>query len=93
MPREASLFEDAGGSALEGYFLLKKSNANVPEMWIERASESRRSRHDEVARVLKEGSWADIAVLREFEEAYQKECFYYGIRLLLDLERKGKTDY
>lgn len=93
MPREAELFEAAGGSPLEGYFLLKKDSKNLPPMWIERMAESRRNRHENVARVLQEGEWSDIAILREFEEAYEKECFYYGIRLLLELERKGKTDY
>ncbi len=30
MPREANLFELAGGSPLEGYFLLKSSGGNMP---------------------------------------------------------------
>jgi hypothetical protein len=31
------------------------------------------------------------ALLREWEVAYQKQCFYYGIRALLEIGRKGKT--
>src|SRR5213076_663584 len=29
--------------------------------------------------------------LNEWELAYRKECFYYGIRVLLELERNGTT--
>jgi hypothetical protein len=31
--------------------------------------------------------------LKQWELAYQKECFYYGIRVLLELERNGETDW
>ena len=31
------------------------------------------------------------AALKEWELAYRKECFYYGIRVLLELERNGST--
>ncbi len=92
MSKEADLFEAADGSPLEGYFLLKAAGKNVPPMWIERARESRRGRHQDVAHALKEGDWGEIATLRDWELSFQKECFYYGIRVLFDLERKGKTD-
>ncbi len=92
MPKEADLFEAANGSPLEGYFLLKASGGNIPPMWIERARASRQSRHKEVAKALHDGDWGDIATLREWEESFQKECFYYGIRVLFELERNKKTD-
>ena len=93
MPREAKLFEEANGSVLEGYFLIKERGANIPPMWIDRASDSRRRLHKDVARVLQGNKLDELSTLRLWEERYRKECFYYGIRALLELERKGKTKY
>jgi hypothetical protein len=93
MPREANLFEVAKGSVLEGYFLLRERGANIPPMWIDRASKSRRSLHKELARILKKNDLKGLPLLRNWEERYKKECFYYGIRVLLELDRKGKTRY
>ncbi len=92
MPKEAELYEVAGGSPLEGYFLLKAEGKSMPLSWSERTAESRRARHETVARALREGNWGDIARLRDWGKTYMKECFYYGIRVLFELERKGKTD-
>lgn len=92
MPKEADLFEAASGSPVEGYLLLKASGGNIPPMWIERARHSRQNRQKDVARALRKGKISDIMKLREWEEAYRKECFYYGIRVLLELERSGSTD-
>lgn len=91
MSREATLFDDCDGSVLEAYFILSREGGNIPPAWLERSSESRKKREAEVARVLNEGAWGDIAVLRDWEEAYRKECFYYGIRVLMELERKHKS--
>ena len=41
MPREATLFDSADGSVLKGYRLLQRGGANIPPMWIQRASQSR----------------------------------------------------
>jgi hypothetical protein len=60
-------------------------------MWIDRASASRTALQKEVARILKKRNLMSRATLREWEEKYKKECFYYGIRVLLELERKGKS--
>ncbi len=93
MPREAGLFEAANGSVVEGYFLLRQRGGNIPPNWIDRASESRRSRQKELGKLLKSKSIDAMPLLRDWELAYQKECFYYGLRVLLELERKGKTEY
>jgi hypothetical protein len=45
-----------------------------------------------VAQALKKANWGDIATLRDWEEAYEKECFYNGIRILFELERDGKSN-
>lgn len=93
MPRKAELFERANGSVLQGYRLIRKRGANIPPMWIDRASESRCGLHQEVARILQKGGRKGLTTLRKWEERYEKECFYYGLRVLLELERKGKTRY
>jgi len=91
MPREATLFDEAQGSPLEGFLLLKASHGNMPPRWIQNAKDSRRKRQKAVAKALRDGDWGDIAVLRDWELAYRKECFYRGIRTLFELERTGRT--
>jgi hypothetical protein len=91
MPREAGLFEAAGGSSLRGYLILKKDGGNVPPMWIDRAETSRRNRHKALAPALRKGGIAQYSLAEEWELAYRKECFYRGIRILFDLERSGKS--
>lgn len=94
MPREASLFDEAGGSVVRGYILMKQQGGgNIPPMWIERSADSRRNRHEQVAEALQNGGIAAVTVLEDWELAYRKECFYYGIRCLLELERSGTTSY
>ena len=92
MPREAYLFEQSKGSPLEGYLLLKASGANLPPRWIDNARASRKNRHIAVVAALREGDWGEITTLRDWEEAYLKECFYNGIRILFELEREGKSN-
>jgi len=91
MPREANLFEQAGGSVVRGYILLKQGGGNIPPAWLDRTRESRINRHKAVKEALQTGGIKDIATLEEWELIYRKECFYYGIRVLFELERKGKT--
>ena len=92
MTREATLFEQAHGSPVRGYLLLKSAgSANIPPAWIERARMSRKNREKAVAAAFKSGKLAGVTVLEDWEVAYRKECFYYGIRALLELERSGKT--
>jgi hypothetical protein len=93
MPREAGLFEAAGGSVVEGYFLLRKEGRNIPPAWIDRAWKSRRQRQKGLGTILRKKSLDAIPLLKDWEIAYQKECFYYGLRALLELERHGKTKY
>ena len=50
MPREAALFELAGGSPLQGFMILKQGGGNIPPQWVERAAESRKNRHADVVR-------------------------------------------
>jgi hypothetical protein len=92
MPKDATLFEAAGGSPVRGYLLLKQNGSgNIPPMWIQRAFESRKKREVAVAKALRKGSVADVLKLEAWELTYDKECFYHGIRVLLELERSGKS--
>jgi hypothetical protein len=93
MPREAELFEASGGSVVEGYFLLRQGRGNIPLSWIDRASTSRKTRQKEVGKLLRLKSLDALPLLKDWELAYKKECFYYGLRVLLELERHGKTKY
>lgn len=60
-------------------------------MWIRRASESRCWLHKDAAQALRRKSKAGQSTLKEWETRYNNECFYYGLRVLLELARKGKT--
>jgi hypothetical protein len=91
MPRVAGLFEMAGGSPLRGYLLLRQQGGNIPPQWIKRSRESRRSRQERIAQILRKGSVRDMLSVEDWEVAYRKECFYQGIRILFELERAGKT--
>jgi hypothetical protein len=93
MPREATLFDAAAGSAVEGFFMLRKDGGNIPPAWIDRAKVSRVGRQKILAKALKAKSLDAVELLRDWEIAYRKECFYHGLRALLELERSGKTKY
>lgn len=91
MPREAGLFEETNGSVVEAFLLLRQNGGNIPPAWIDRAAASRKNREKALAKSLEDNSLDALPLLRDWELAYQKECFYYGIRALLELERSGKT--
>lgn len=93
MPREANLFEESNGSPVEGFFRLLKSGNNIPPAWIDRSTESRRRRQKALGKALRANSLEAVELLREWELAYRKECFYRGLRALLELHRSGKTTY
>jgi len=91
MPREAKLFEEAKGSVVEGYLLLSEGAGNIPPNWVDRARDSRRGLHNRLAEVLRKDRLRGLQTLRDWEQRYNKECFYRGIRALLELKRAGKT--
>jgi hypothetical protein len=91
MPREAGLYDGTGGSPIEGYLRLKRDGGNIPPMWIKRARKSRKNREIDLAAALKKKSLDAVHLLRDWELAYRKECFYHGIRVLMELERTGTT--
>jgi len=92
MPREAALFEECNGSAVEGFFRMLERGGNIPPNWIERSTASRKQRQKDLGSALKKKSLDAVPLLREWELAYRKECFYYGVRALLEMHRSGKTN-
>jgi hypothetical protein len=92
MREDITLYEQANGDPVKGYLLLKSRGGNVPPAWIERYTAARKKQEGGLAKALKNGlrSYADLL---EWEETYKKECFYYGIRALFEIERNGKTSY
>jgi len=91
MAREAALFEQSGGSPVRAFHLLRQNGGNIPPNWIERSQVSRRNRHAELGKLLRAGKLEAVPLLEDWELAYQKECFYRGLRALLDMQRSGKT--
>jgi hypothetical protein len=91
MPREAELFESTQGSLFHAYLAIRDNGANIPPAWLERSRESRKKREKNMAKLLKAGSLDAANCIREWELFYKKECFYHGLRALLELERSGKT--
>jgi hypothetical protein len=91
MPREAGLFEKSDGSVVKAFHILRQNGGNIPPNWIDRSSASRKSRQKELGTLLRSKSIDAVPLLEDWELSYQKECFYYGLRVLLELERKGKS--
>jgi hypothetical protein len=61
MGREAALFDEASGSPVRGYLLLKsRGSGNIPPAWIERSKVSRKSREKAVAVAFKNGKLAGV---------------------------------
>jgi hypothetical protein len=57
--------------------------------WAEK--KSRKNSEENVAKLLKEGRIKDVLAVEDWELAYGKECFYRGLRVLLELERDGRS--
>jgi hypothetical protein len=93
MPREAELFQQTDGRPAEAFWLMLEYGGNIPESWIERAKESRKAKERVLAKRLKQGDLSVVVLVKEWETYYRKECFYRGIRALLDLKRHGKTQW
>ena len=105
MPREARLFSSSSGSVVRGFLKYRSNipprwivNARTSRKRIEpeivqslkslkRLRKSRPRAH--VA--IKNASQETRAVLNRWETAYNKENFYRGIRILLELERNGSS--
>jgi hypothetical protein len=105
MPREANLFRITGGSPARALKRVanippswiararKARKSREPEVAKAMVKAARLRRRRPNARAAIRDAETELrGVLREWEVAYQKQCFYYGIRALLELGRKGKTN-
>jgi hypothetical protein len=105
MPRQARLFTSSAGSAARG-FLKFRANIPPRWIKNSRNSRKRiepeivRTLHNLMtirkrrprARVAQQQMKKDLkAVLSRWETAYNKENFYRGIRILLELQRSGSS--
>src|ERR1700682_1559341 len=105
MPREAKLFLSSSGSAARGFLRFRanipprwiknaqKSRKRIePEIADALRSLSVIQRNRPRARVaLKKTNKHLKAILSRWETAYNKENFYRGIRILLELQRQGSS--
>lgn len=105
MAREAKLFNAAKGSPANGFLRLTGNlppnwidraaasrKALEPEVLNALRKLKRLRLRRPNARVTIKATERKLKdALKEWELAYNKECFYYGIRVLLELERDGAT--
>jgi hypothetical protein len=105
MPREAKLFSSSSGSAVRGFVKFRanipprwiknaRNSRKRMEPEIVKAFRSLKTiqRNRPRAQVaLKNAKKEFKAVLSRWETAYEKENFYRGIRILLELQRNGSS--
>jgi hypothetical protein len=105
MPREAKLFVSSSGSAVRGFYKFRANipprwikNARNSRKRIEpeivealRSVKSIRRNRPRAQVALKNANKQFKVVLSRWETAYNKENFYRGIRILLELQRNGSS--
>lgn len=105
MPREAKLFVSSAGSAMRGFMKLR-GNITPRWIENARRSRKRREpdvlnafrklarlrkHHPRAKAAIRDAQHELKAALKNWETAYQKENFYRGIRVLLDIQRVGAS--
>ena len=105
MPREAKLFSSSAGSTVRGFIKFRANipprwikNARNSRKRLEpeivealRSVKSIRRNRPRAQVALKTAKKQFKTVLSRWETAYNKENFYRGIRILLELQRKGSS--
>ena len=91
MSREADCLTRLAAAPSRRSFYYGRRVVTSPPAWLDRASESRKNREKKLAELLGDNSLDAVQALRDWELSYRKECFYYGLRALLELSRNGKT--
>ncbi len=105
MPRKAKLFTSSSGSAARGFLKFRanipprwiknaqKSRKRIEPEIVEalRSLISMRKDRPRAQVALKKASHEFKAALSRWETAYNKETFYRGIRILLELQRNGSS--
>src|SRR5437764_15397783 len=105
MPREAKLFSSSSGSAVRGFIKFRANipprwikNARNSRKRLEpeivealHSVKSIRRNRPRAQVALKTAKKQFKTVLSRWETAYNKENFYRGIRILLELQRNGSS--
>lgn len=105
MPREAKLFDSSSGSAVRGFLKFRANipprwiqNARTSRKNIEPevvrafgALRQLRKKRPGARVAIKTASKELRALLQRWETAFQKESFYRGLRVLLELQRNGSS--
>src|SRR5713101_4659918 len=105
MPRKARLFASSSGSAARGFLKFRanipprwiknaqKSRKRIEPEIVEALHSmiSMRRNRPRAQVALKKANHEFKAVLSRWETAYNKENFYRGIRILLELQRNGSS--
>jgi hypothetical protein len=105
MAREAKLFSSSSGSAVRAFFKFRanipprwiknaqKSRKRIEPEIVEalRSVRSIQRNRPRAQGALKDANKQFKAVLSRWETAYDKENFYRGIRILLELQRNGSS--
>jgi hypothetical protein len=105
MAREAKLFLSSSGSAARGFLRFRanipprwiknaqKSRKHIEPEIVEalRSVRSIQRNRPRAEVALKNANRQLKAVLRRWDTAYNKENFYRGIRILLELQRSGSS--
>ena len=92
MAREPELFTTSKGNPVDGFLKLRAENKNIPRSWIDRTKGSRKKIEEELTQLLQDSDLSVYPLLNDWLEIFKKEMFYYGIRVLFELERNGDTD-
>jgi hypothetical protein len=106
MPREAKLFASSSGSVVRGYLKFRanitprwirnarRSRKRVEPEIVRSLRILRQLRRNRPrARIAIERAGKGLReVLNRWESAYNKENFYRGIRILLELQRNGSSN-
>jgi hypothetical protein len=105
MPREAKLFTSSTGSAVRGFLKFRANipprwilNARTSRKRVEpeiaeafRAFKRLRKTRPRAHVAIRSAQKELRAALNYWETAYNKENFYRGIRILLELQRNGSS--
>ncbi len=105
MPREAKLFVSSSGSSVRAYLKFRANipprwigNARTSRKRIEptvteafRAFQRLRKNRPRAQVAIRNAQKGLPAVLNRWEIAYNKENFYRGIRILLEIQRNGSS--
>jgi hypothetical protein len=103
MPREANLFSSSSGSVVRGFLKYRANipprwirNARTSRKRFEpaivqslRSLKRLRKTRPRAQVAIKNASKEVREILKRWELSYNKENFYRGIRILLELERSG----